>query len=163
MRSPFSRNGSRTARPGLKSTLPRLFPAEPKIRQAPQGALGLAAAERDAAPAVHDASWPRCDIDRFVLAKLEKTRLKPVRDADKLTLIRRVTFDLTGLPPTPEEIDTFLGDGSLRPSKGRGPPAGVARVRRALGKALAGRRPLWRIDRLVATCRFPTPGAIATM
>ena len=47
-----------------------------------------------------------------MLAKLEEAKLKPVHDADQLTLIRRVTFDLTGLPPTPEEIDAFLGDSS---------------------------------------------------
>ncbi len=50
-------------------------------------------------PAVRDASWPRSSIDRFVLAKLENAGLKPNRDADKLALIRRITFDLTGLPP----------------------------------------------------------------
>ena len=64
-------------------------------------------------PDVRDASWPRCDVDRFVLAKLEETGLKPVQDADKLSLVRRATFDLTGLPPTPEEIDAFLVDCSL--------------------------------------------------
>jgi Protein of unknown function (DUF1549)/Planctomycete cytochrome C len=63
-------------------------------------------------PDVHDALWPRSDIDRFVLAKLEETWLKPVRDAHRLTLIRRATFDLTGLPPTPEDIEAFLGDTS---------------------------------------------------
>ena len=63
-------------------------------------------------PTVNDASWPRADIDRFLLAELEAKGLKPVGDADKLTLIRRVTFDLTGLPPTPEEIDAFLNDDS---------------------------------------------------
>jgi hypothetical protein len=61
-------------------------------------------------PSVHDASWPRSDVDRFVLAKLEESGLKPVRDADKLTLIRRATFDLAGLPPSPEEVDAFLSD-----------------------------------------------------
>lgn len=59
-------------------------------------------------PAVKDASWPRGDIDRFLLAALEKAGLKPVADADRETLLRRVTFDLTGLPPRPEEIDAFL-------------------------------------------------------
>ncbi len=63
-------------------------------------------------PEVRDASWPHSEIDRFVLAKLEATKLKPVRDADRPTLIRRVTFDLTGLLPTPEEIDAFVGDNS---------------------------------------------------
>jgi Protein of unknown function (DUF1553)/Protein of unknown function (DUF1549)/Planctomycete cytochrome C len=63
-------------------------------------------------PAVGDVSWPRSEIDRFVLARLENAGLKPVRDADRRTLIRRVTFDLTGLPPTPAEIDAFLADGS---------------------------------------------------
>jgi hypothetical protein len=54
--------------------------------------------------------WPRNPIDRFVLASLAEHGLKPAAEADKPTLIRRVTFDLTGLPPTPEEIDAFLAD-----------------------------------------------------
>jgi hypothetical protein len=66
-----------------------------------------------APPAVRDASWPRFEVDRFVLAKLEQAGLKPVGDADKLTLIRRVSFDLTGLPPTPEAIELFIADHSL--------------------------------------------------
>ncbi len=64
------------------------------------------------APAVKDAAWPRDDMDRFLLAALEKTALRPVADADKGTLIRRVTFDLTGLPPTLADIDAFLKDES---------------------------------------------------
>ncbi len=63
-------------------------------------------------PEVQDTSWPRDTIDRFVLAQLEAQNLAPVADADKITLIRRVTFDLTGLPPTLEEIDDFLADSS---------------------------------------------------
>ncbi|MEO8942444.1 MAG: PSD1 and planctomycete cytochrome C domain-containing protein [Isosphaeraceae bacterium] len=63
-------------------------------------------------PQVADASWPRTSIDRFVLARLEAKGLKPAPDADRRTLIRRVNFDLIGLPPTPEEIDTFLNDQS---------------------------------------------------
>jgi hypothetical protein len=64
------------------------------------------------APSVNDSAWPRGDIDRFILAKLEATGLTPVADADKPTLLRRITFDLTGLPPTPEEIDAFVQDNS---------------------------------------------------
>ena len=63
-------------------------------------------------PAVHDTAWAQSDIDQFVLAKLEDKHLKPVADADKTSLIRRVSFDLTGLPPTPEEITAFLKDES---------------------------------------------------
>ena len=59
-------------------------------------------------PGVHDKAWARDDIDRFVLAGLESKGLKPVGDADALTLIRRVTFDLTGLPPTPAQVDDFV-------------------------------------------------------
>jgi hypothetical protein len=61
-------------------------------------------------PAVRDAAWPRNDIDRFVLAQLEAKNLKPAGPAEKRTLIRRATFDLIGLPPTPEEIEEFLAD-----------------------------------------------------
>ncbi|QDU24122.1 PSD1 and planctomycete cytochrome C domain-containing protein [Urbifossiella limnaea] len=64
-------------------------------------------------PAVTDAAWPRDDIDRFVLAALDAKGLKPVGDADPVTLVRRVTFDLTGLPPTPAEVDAFVRDPSL--------------------------------------------------
>ncbi len=63
-------------------------------------------------PAVRDSAWARNDIDRFILARLEQEGLKPVAPADQLTLIRRVTLNLTGLPPTPEEIDAFAKDGS---------------------------------------------------
>ena len=61
-------------------------------------------------PEVKDASWPSSPIDRFLLASLEAKGLKPARAAEKRTLIRRATFDLTGLPPTPAEIDAFLAD-----------------------------------------------------
>jgi hypothetical protein len=64
------------------------------------------------APAVKDAAWPRGPVDRFILAKLEEKGLHPAAPADRRTLLRRVTFDLTGLPPTPEEIDAFLADRS---------------------------------------------------
>jgi len=63
-------------------------------------------------PAVKDAAWAKDDVDRFILAKLETQKLPPVKDADKTTLIRRVTFDLTGLPPTPGETDAFATDAS---------------------------------------------------
>lgn len=63
-------------------------------------------------PDVDQADWVRNPIDRFVLARLEKEGLSPAAPADKETLIRRLTFDLTGLPPTLEEIDAFLADDS---------------------------------------------------
>ena len=63
-------------------------------------------------PAVKDTAWPLNDLDRFILARLEARGLKPVEPADKRTLIRRATFDLIGLPPTPEEVVAFLADES---------------------------------------------------
>jgi mono/diheme cytochrome c family protein len=63
-------------------------------------------------PAVKLSSWPLGDIDRFVLARMEALGVQPAPAADKRILIRRATYDLTGLPPTPEEVDAFLADGS---------------------------------------------------
>jgi len=81
------------------------------------------------APAVKDTAWPRTDSDRYLLAALEAKGLKPVADADKLTLIRRVYFDLIGLPPTLPEIEAFEKDTS---------PTAFAKV----------------VDRLLASPRF---------
>jgi mono/diheme cytochrome c family protein len=72
-----------------------------------------------APPPVRDEAWPATPIDRFILAQLEANGLGPSPPADKVTLIRRATFDLVGLPPTPEEVEAFRRDES---------PAAFARV-----------------------------------
>jgi hypothetical protein len=63
-------------------------------------------------PVVTNKSWPKSDIDAFILQKLEAAGLKPASDADRRTLIRRIYFDLVGLPPSPEEVTAFLKDES---------------------------------------------------
>ncbi len=68
--------------------------------------------ERAPIPVVKNSAWPLNEIDAFVLAFLEENGLQPVEDADRHTWLRRVTLDLTGLPPTPEEIQQFTGDAS---------------------------------------------------
>jgi hypothetical protein len=68
-----------------------------------------------APPAFSDAAWKawvRTPVDAFILADLRKHGLKPAPQADRATLLRRITFDLTGLPPTPEELDAFVADKS---------------------------------------------------
>jgi len=80
-------------------------------------------------PAVQNAEWCRSPIDRFILAKLEAAGMQPARSADKRTLVRRITFDLIGLPPTPAEVEAFLADDS---------PEAVARL----------------VDRLLATPQY---------
>jgi len=68
--------------------------------------------DRPSLPGIQNKRWPRSPIDHFILARLEREHLSPSGVADKTTLLRRVTFDLTGLPPTPEEVDAFLLDDS---------------------------------------------------
>ncbi len=67
---------------------------------------------RPAMPAVKNEKWARNPIDRFVLARLEREGLAPSPEADRATLLRRLSFDLTGLPPTTAEVDAFLADKS---------------------------------------------------
>ena len=65
-----------------------------------------------APPEVSDASWPKSGLDRFVLAGLGRRGLRPAPPADRRTLIRRASFDLIGLPPSPEEVEAFVNDAS---------------------------------------------------
>ena len=65
---------------------------------------------RPAVPSVTDAAWAKNDIDRFILARLEREGLKPLAEADRYSLIRRVSLDLTGLPPTWAEVEAFVND-----------------------------------------------------
>jgi hypothetical protein len=67
---------------------------------------------RPPVPAVRDAAWPRTDIDRLILARLEAEGLAPSVEADRRAWLRRATFDLTGLPPSPEEVEQFVADTS---------------------------------------------------
>jgi len=70
--------------------------------------------QRSATPKVKDAAWVQNDIDAFILARLEQEGLKPSTQASKETLLRRLSLDLIGLPPTPEEIDAFLKDTDVK-------------------------------------------------
>ena len=65
---------------------------------------------KPAPPKVNNPRWTKTPVDNFVLAKLEEKKLKPAPAADRRTLIRRVSYDLLGLPPTPEEVDAFMND-----------------------------------------------------
>jgi len=70
------------------------------------------APQSHAPPAVDNAAWPQDDLDRFVLAKLEQQHLAPNPQADRPSLLRRISFVLTGLPPTPDQIAAFVADAS---------------------------------------------------
>jgi hypothetical protein len=65
-----------------------------------------------AVPAVSNKQWVRNPIDAFITAKLEANKIQPSAEADRATLLRRVSFDLIGLPPTPEEVEAFVADRS---------------------------------------------------
>jgi cytochrome c553 len=75
-----------------------------------QGWWAFQPLNRPASPAVRERAWVRTPIDAFILGRLEAERLHYSPEADRRTLIRRLTFDLHGLPPTPEEVDRFLDD-----------------------------------------------------
>src|SRR5271170_5799556 len=66
--------------------------------------------QRPALPRVADPSWVQTPIDAFVLARLDRAGVRQSAPADRAALLRRITFDLTGLPPTPQELDAFLTD-----------------------------------------------------
>lgn len=85
---------------------------EPEITSADREHWAYKPRAAAAVPPVKDASWPQTPVDAFILAALEKADLKPAAAAHKMTLLRRVTFDLVGLTPTPDEIDAFLNDRS---------------------------------------------------
>ena len=89
---------------------PTPAPREKPIRAEDRAHWSFSRPERPTVPQLNDSSWVRNPIDSFVLRKLEEARLGPSPEADRATLLRRVTFDLTGLPPTPAELDTFLRD-----------------------------------------------------
>src|SRR5437773_3201005 len=63
-----------------------------------------------AIPSTTNLAWAKTDVDRFILAKLEEQGLRPASPADKRNLLRRASFDVIGLPPTIEQIETFLAD-----------------------------------------------------
>src|SRR5439155_12684292 len=83
-------------------------------------------------PVVKNRRWVKTPVDAFILAELEQRGMKPAPPASRETLIRRATFDLTGLPPTPDEIDAFLAD--------RAPGAFARVVDRLLASPAYGQR-----------------------
>lgn len=96
-----------------------VWPAGPKtgpkpfmVTEAQRGWWAFQPVKMPEAPAVKNKAWVKSPIDSFILAALEAKNMKPAGVADRRTLIRRVTLDLTGLPPTAEEIDAFLADKS---------------------------------------------------
>lgn len=83
---------------------------EPAVHADKKNHWSFKAPEQPPVPEVKDKKWTRNAIDNFVLARLEKENLRPAPEADRITLIRRLSLDLTGLPPTIQEVDDFLAD-----------------------------------------------------
>jgi hypothetical protein len=86
--------------------------AEPPITTAQRQHWSFRPLSQPVPPAVRDTAWPANSIDRFILAKIEASGLRPMPPADRVALIRRVTFDLTGLPPRLADVDAFVADRS---------------------------------------------------
>src|SRR5262249_10782043 len=88
-----------------------VWPAEEASKkQNPRDHWAFVPPSRLPLPAVKDTSWVRNPIDNFILARLEQQNVKPSPEADRNTLLRRLSLDLTGLPPTAEEVREFLSD-----------------------------------------------------
>jgi mono/diheme cytochrome c family protein len=106
----------RSGAPWLDAAKPTRPPAPaatgPKVSAEDRAYWAFQPVRAVAPPPVTDEAWPRSPIDRFVLARLEEKGLRPVEAADRRTWLRRVTFDLIGLPPTPEDVDAFHADES---------------------------------------------------
>ncbi len=85
-------------------------PDEPPITDGDRAHWAFAPLSTLPPPGVAQSEWRRTPVDSFILARLEARSLKPLPEADRTTLLRRVTFDLTGLPPTPAELQAFLDD-----------------------------------------------------
>ncbi len=119
--------------PGLEAAPPAAAPAVKSAITAEQRKWWSFQPVRAAdPPKPADDKWSRNEIDRFILAGLKAKGLTPAASADKLTLLRRATFDLTGLPPTPAEVDAFLKDGK--------PDAFARAVERLLASPAYGER-----------------------
>lgn len=98
--------------PWPNSPAAAVIPSGPKISEEQKKFWSFQPIHAPAVPVVADKKWSTTDLDKFVLAKLEQQKLEPVAPADKRTLIRRATYDLTGLPPTADEIAAFEKDRS---------------------------------------------------
>ncbi len=120
--------------------------------------------KRAVPPAVKESGWVRNPIDRFILAEIEKLGMVHAPEADRVPLIRRVTFDLTGLPPSPDEVAVLRwrsAPGRLR-TPGRSAACQPA-VWRAVGPALARPGSLRRFQRLRARRRTPRRLALSRL
>ena len=97
--------------PSVSLAAPSTAP-EKKFTDAQKRYWAFQPVSKPAAPPVKDAKWVRSPIDAFILAKLEQKNVKANPISDKITLLRRASLDLIGLPPTPEEVQSFLADDS---------------------------------------------------
>lgn len=96
----------------IKSTI-----SEEDILEAKQSFWAYQPPRRQSAPVVRDSAWPVNDIDSFILARLEASDLRPAMDADAHQVVRRLCFDLTGLPPTVEQVQAFEADWKRSPQQ----------------------------------------------
>ena len=118
---------------------------------------------RPALPPVHRDQWVRNPIDAFVLARLEKEGLTPSPEADRVTLLRRLSLDLIGLPPTIAEVDAFLADTQRRRLREAGRAAArLAALRRALGPASGSTPPATPTPTATRKTSRARSGSIAT-